>query len=54
MHAGGSVNNLTTNGIITGGEYGVYFGGSTAGSVTNAGSITGKTTTVFTWVMVAV
>jgi outer membrane autotransporter protein len=42
MNAGGSVNNLT-NGVITGGRYGVYITGGTNSvvSVVNAGSIAG-------------
>jgi outer membrane autotransporter protein len=44
MDSGGSVNNLL-GGTITGGNYGVDFEGSTAGYVTNSGSITGTNDT---------
>jgi outer membrane autotransporter protein len=40
MGVGGSVNNLTTNAIISGGQYGVYITGG-AGTVINAGTIRG-------------
>ena len=47
LSGGGSVSNATTAARITAGKFGVFFGGTTAGTVTNKGTISGAVAVQF-------